>query len=437
MTCPRCGDICHCHAGVCSPNGTQRRSRFAVDREDSSAAILVDPDQYDASEEQFSASLERAAAPGARFIPDEPDATEPTEKSSSVAPPACTQPDVPIRQASSKNQAALNGATIPVETGAATASEGGNSAFSRPSRNPEPLPPDPTSSTGAWKEELAARLNSYRAKRKPKPPKYPSLSLDFEPAFPATSGSGARTPDWRASSAAEKVEHQTSSDSPAQALRVVPAEDSTARPAHPSASGRLIEFPRFFGPEEPSPDQLAEPVCEQPRILEAPDVELPAPALGGIVLETHDEPETSGRPGFEVPLRSASISRRILAAAMDAVVITSSGILFACIFRQLVKVVPPTPQLLVSVALVLCVLWAGYQYLLLTYSGTTPGMQLARLRLADFDGTPVLRSQRRWRVLASLLSAVSLGLGFAWCFLDEDALCWHDRITHTHLVPRD
>jgi hypothetical protein len=47
---------------------------------------------------------------------------------------------------------------------------------------------------------------------------------------------------------------------------------------------------------------------------------------------------------------------------------------------------------------------------------------------------------RRWRVLASFLSAVSLGMGYVWVFLDEDSLCWHDRITRTHLArraPRD
>ena len=32
--------------------------------------------------------------------------------------------------------------------------------------------------------------------------------------------------------------------------------------------------------------------------------------------------------------------------------------------------------------------------------------------------------------------AASLGMGYAWVFLDEDVLCWHDRITHTYLAPR-
>src|SRR4029077_303925 len=81
--------------------------------------------------------------------------------------------------------------------------------------------------------------------------------------------------------------------------------------------------------------------------------------------------------------------------------------------------------------------WAGYQYMLLVYAATTPGLRLAKLQLSRFDGSPVPRRIRRWRVLASVLSGVSLGLGYAWCFLDEDELCWHDRITHTYIAPKD
>ena len=78
--------------------------------------------------------------------------------------------------------------------------------------------------------------------------------------------------------------------------------------------------------------------------------------------------------------------------------------------------------------------WALYQYLLIVYAGRTPGLSAAGLELACFDGRPARRSLRRWRVLASYLSAASLGMGYAWVFLDEDALCWHDRITHTYLA---
>jgi uncharacterized RDD family membrane protein YckC len=83
----------------------------------------------------------------------------------------------------------------------------------------------------------------------------------------------------------------------------------------------------------------------------------------------------------------------------------------------------------------LALLWPAYEYAFLVFSETTPGLRLAKLEVQRFDGTPAPRNLRRWRVLASLLSAVSLGLGYAWCFLDEDQLSWHDRITRTHLAP--
>jgi uncharacterized RDD family membrane protein YckC len=82
------------------------------------------------------------------------------------------------------------------------------------------------------------------------------------------------------------------------------------------------------------------------------------------------------------------------------------------------------------------VFWTAYQYLLLVYTGTTPGLKLAKLQLSRFDGAAVPRKTRRWRVVASVLSGLSLALGYAWCFLDEDRLCWHDRITRTYMAPK-
>jgi hypothetical protein len=331
MACPRCGDVCHCYAGARTPKGTSLGPRFKVDGEDSQSpsAVLVDPEQYDATEEQFSASLERPAV-AARFIPDEPTSGA-EEQSTAAASPVGCEPNVSIEHESSTGRASASRAVSP--GGAAPTSNRGRVATpSRPSRDAEFLEINSVGGPDAWKEELSARLSSYRAKRKPRPPKYPSLSLNFEPVFPAASGSGARSPDLRTSLAIEDREQKAALDAPAQKVRVVPAEEVTPPSASTPASGRVIEFPRFFGPEEVSPDQLAEPVCEQPRILDAPEVELPAPALGGIVLETNEELGTEERPGFEVPLRSASISHRILAAAIDVAVIISAGVMFAYIF---------------------------------------------------------------------------------------------------------
>src|SRR5437660_8112495 len=39
-----------------------------------------------------------------------------------------------------------------------------------------------------WRDELSSRLNHYRARRKVRPPRYPSLSLQFEPLETSRSG---------------------------------------------------------------------------------------------------------------------------------------------------------------------------------------------------------------------------------------------------------
>jgi uncharacterized RDD family membrane protein YckC len=181
---------------------------------------------------------------------------------------------------------------------------------------------------------------------------------------------------------------------------------------------------------------LAEPVTDRPRILEAPEVVPPPPALGGITIEPAQQPDMEKRPGIDIPLQSAPLGRRIFSAAIDDVIIAAACALFGFIFWKLAAIRPPRFQIIGIAAGLSGLFWAAYQYLLLVYSGTTPGLLLARLELARFDGSPVGRRLRRWRVLASFLSAVSLGMGYAWVFLDEDSLCWHDRITHTYLAPR-
>jgi hypothetical protein len=54
--------------------------------------------------------------------------------------------------------------------------------------------------------------------------------------------------------------------------------------------------------------------------------------------------------------------------------------------------------------------------------------------LITFDGGPARRQARRGRSVAMALSTLSLGLGLVWALLDEDTLCWHDRITRTYVV---
>jgi uncharacterized RDD family membrane protein YckC len=308
----------------------------------------------------------------------------------------------------------------------------------------------------AWRDELSARLNRYRARRKVRPPRYPSLNLrfeGFEPAPSANASSGSLPPSTfepvsnhalaldgmrQEPSAAAEIEVRSRQ---APAVEAVPAAvqhaAGQARASAGQASAKIIEFPRFaWGPPAPPPDQLAEPVSERPRILEVPEVEPPLPALGGITIESVESREAEKRPGIDIPLQSAPLGRRIVAALVDGIIIASASALFGFIFWKVAAVRPPLVQIVGLAAGIPCVFWVAYQYLLVVYSGSTPGLRLAGLELARFDGTATSRALRRWRVLAGYLSAVSLGMGYAWVFLDEDALCWHDRITHTYLAPK-
>jgi hypothetical protein len=306
----------------------------------------------------------------------------------------------------------------------------------------------------AWREELSTRLNHYRARRKPPPPRYPSLRLRFD----APLNSAAAGPISRSASASHQaLALEGWSEVPSisvqdDAPRSQPPALSSAQGAVPVSSqppthsevkistarvntAKIIEFPRF-APHTPPGDELAEAVGERPRILEAPELAPPPPALGGITIEATQQAEVEKRPGIDVPLQSVPLARRIAAAGVDGLFVAAASALFGFVFWKVAAIRPPQTQLLGLTAGVTCWLWAAYQYVLLVYSATTPGLRLAGLELARFDGTPTNRCLRRWRVLASYLSAISLGMGYAWVFLDEDALCWHDRITHTFLAPK-
>ena len=297
---------------------------------------------------------------------------------------------------------------------------------------------------GAWRGELADRLSRYRARRKAPPPRYPSLKLPFEgTASPRLSvDESFRFPAFESVS-----NHALALDAPRTEPVIEPvATDSmqegvvrTPIPVTPpvaQVSAKIIEFPRSaWAPPPPPPDQLAEPVSDKPRILEVPDVAPPPPALGGISIEPAQVQEIEKLPGIDFPLQSAPLGRRLIACLLDGLLVAVASALFGFIFWKVAAVQPPQLQLYVLAGAVLFVFWTVYQYLLVVYSATTPGLRAVGLQLTRFDGTPTTRSLRRWRLLASYLSALSLGMGYVWVFLDEDCLCWHDRITHTFLSP--
>lgn len=291
----------------------------------------------------------------------------------------------------------------------------------------------------SWRREVSERLHRYHARRRPRAPRYPSLRLKFEePNRPRESPitTQAAQPSQSVTRQAVAREYVAAPEPAATAVepRINEAAVEAPRARLREAVAKIIEFPRTIYAPPARLHDLAEPVFDRPRILEAPEIVPPPPALGGVTIEEVARAEPERRPGIDMPLQSAPFGQRVMAAAIDASVILAAAVMFGGIFYRVTHV---TPTLMQGVAVgsgLLAVLAVIYQYLLMVYSGTTPGLRALRLRVQRFDGGEACRTIRRWRVLGSMVSAVSLGMGYAWHFLDEDGLCWHERVTKTHIA---
>ncbi len=318
----------------------------------------------------------------------------------------------------------------------------------------------------SWRVEVAARVERYRTRRKPRAPHYPSLLLPFDapeswsrPAPPSGSTAGATAPAQAGPGIACLTEEDPAAvETPSLAELHQTSLHQTSEEApyrYPEGSAKVIEFPRSAAIPVYHASELADPVFDydRPRIVEAPEILPPPPALGGMLIESTQPEPADRRAGADSPLSSAcpsaSIARRAFAALADGAVLVTALAAFGAIFLRLNPslktslhldlnlslnlVRGPLPMFAAALGLVALLFWMVYEFLFVVYTGSTPGLRAARLRLAGFDGLPLNRRLRRWRVLASFLSALSAGLGYLWCVLDQDGLCWHDRITRTHI----
>lgn len=326
----------------------------------------------------------------------------------------------------------------------------------------------------AWRDEVSSRLDHYRARRRRYNPDL-SLRFDFESQRQANRnlvtgslvapGTARKPPDSATANVetgppaheiaalfADALEEaslasEASPDRPQAAEPVlesscnVPADPPPAKPVRPR---KIIEFPRPAAQVYYAANELAEPVMQPPRILEALPVteEELLPVVPAITLD--EVPEDALQPlDVELPICPAAVSRRAAAALMDCGVIATALALFACVLLKISAVATlPVASLshnraaIIAATITVAAFWIGYHYLTLVFGGTTIGMRTTGLELRSFKGVTPNQQTRKRRVYALIISAIAAGLGFAWAFFDEDTLGWHDRISKTYLVSR-
>jgi uncharacterized RDD family membrane protein YckC len=344
-----------------------------------------------------------------------------------------------------------------------------------------------------WREQVASRVQQHRAKRKGAEPD-PNMELRFpvqdaavdprvmrarrfvaqaatrspfaDDPFEAPTITVANTTEDTALAEATKIIHFPGSGGSRGGNRNVPGNalasihDYHAAMVELEAEEPLLDSLRITDVGEVAPDEavlqpaglsgspenssslanasIAYVADEDPPIVyrkakapPAEQLELPnfePTNFDDIQLEATHQPVL---PDLEAGPQPAPLGQRMMAGIVDAAIVLAAAAVFNVTFNQLAEESLHSRMALLCAVVVGGVLWTLYQYTFLVYGNGTPGMHLAQLELANFDGKPVSAFDRRCRAVASALSGFSLGLGFLWALVDEDQLGWHDRMTKT------
>ena len=245
---------------------------------------------------------------------------------------------------------------------------------------------------------------------------------------------------------AEEVTFPTFEESPQTVelvLEAPPAEEVEPGPfvdphPRPKPKRKVIAFPRQHTVTIEAEYRLADPVTtEAPRILDVPEELESTPFLDGLQLDLPQQAAVEpSRDHIELPCQPVNTSQRMLAGVIDLAVTGVGAGLFAAVAFKILNELPPAKLVVLGLVMSTVVLWSAYQYLFVVYSGRTVGMMATRVRLRTFKGKPLTMQRRKLRVLSLYLSSLSLGMGLMWAFVDEDGLCWHDRLSRTFLTRR-
>jgi len=227
-----------------------------------------------------------------------------------------------------------------------------------------------------------------------------------------------------------------------------PRELVAARKARP----RLVEGPlREEYDRGASQSQLRIFEVEAETISTEPAVEAVLPGWSSIRLDSAPNPQSDGQAKhrlsnsqdfsgggqepeqeIELPLQTASLEDRLMAAIVDAALVVGGFLVFVLVFVACTAHPPVGKPAAIGAGVALFAFCLIYQILFFSFGQDTPGMRYAKVALCTFDDENPTRKAMRRRIVALLLAASPLGLGLLWAFFDDDRLGWHDRISRTY-----
>jgi uncharacterized RDD family membrane protein YckC len=237
-----------------------------------------------------------------------------------------------------------------------------------------------------------------------------------------------------------------------------PIGAATIEPAQPLPA-RVIEFPRELVASRKARPRLEEGPLRtederaQLRIFEvepesvshSATLEPVLPEWHSIRLDASPKPEAdTGVTAGEMPeqplsrflmegaIYSASLGDRLMAGIVDVCLVLGGFLLFAVTFVACTAHPPTGKPAVAGAAVALAAFFLLYQWMFFSFAEATPGMRYAKIALCTFSDENPTRAAMRGRIVALMLAALPLGLGFLWAFFDDDRLGWHDRMTRTY-----
>lgn len=286
-----------------------------------------------------------------------------------------------------------------------------------------------------WRQELSRRLGEIRRKRgldaEGETPALPFPQPEQAPAQPAPA------PELRAATPApERIK-------PVVRRRPAPQvpDRPVLKPVEPISRKTEEDLPLF---EQGAPPKSSAAVVSAPEVpLHIPPVSRPEPDhVQHLIDRVVSRPPSEAASGLEktAPLPDPDgedkliLLSRILSGLIDLLIVgicAGSFVVAVDVFSG-INVVDNVSLFYYGALLLMTFL--VYSVFFLGTVNQTVGMMIKDLRIVGINGERPKISQVLGRCGAYLVSWLTLGVGLVWAAFDRDAMCLHDKLSHTRVV---